>query len=82
MPTFDPNLRLTIDYEEDLQLARELYRRLEVSGEGLSLTAVLELVNREPALIRINSFLSEEYWARIRSRMVQTASEQTKGHEL
>lgn len=75
LPKFDPDLRLTIDYEEDLALARELYRRLERPKEIVSLKAVLELVQQEPELIQINSFLNEAYWARLRSRMTQTASE-------
>lgn len=78
LPGFDPNLRLTMDYEEDLALARELYRRLEGSGAVVSLRAVLELVMQEPALVQINSFLNEEYWVRIRSRMAQATSEQVK----
>lgn len=79
LPAFNLNLRLTIDYEEDLALARELYRRLERPGEVVSLKAVLELVQQEPELIQINSFLNEPYWARIRTRMSQTASEQANG---
>jgi spore coat polysaccharide biosynthesis protein SpsF len=75
LPDFDPNLRLTIDYEEDLTLARELYRRLEQPGKVVSLKAVLELVQQEPQLVKINSFLNEPYWARIRSRIAQTESE-------
>ena len=74
-PDFDPNLRLTIDYEEDLTLARELYRRLERPGKVVSLESVLELMKLEPELVKINSFLNEAYWARIRSRMAQTEAE-------
>jgi len=76
IPVFGPNLRLTIDYEEDLALARELYQRLERPGEIVSLKAVLELVQREPGLIQINSFLNEAYWARIRSRVSRNADEE------
>jgi len=80
VPTFDPNLRLTIDYEEDLTLARELYRRLGRPGEIVSLEAVLKLVDEEPELIEVNSSLNEAYWARIRSRMGQTEGEEPASH--
>ena len=74
-PDFDPNLRLTIDYDEDLTLARELYRRLGQSGQVVSLEAALNLLQQEPELVKISSFLNDVYWARIRSRMAQTDEE-------
>lgn len=78
LPDFDTNLRLTVDYEEDLELANEIYRRLGPQ-EAMSLESVLKLVKREPSLLRINSFLNDEYWVRIRSRIAQTDSESKEG---
>jgi spore coat polysaccharide biosynthesis protein SpsF len=78
LPSFDPNLRLTIDYEEDLVLARELYQRLERPGKIISLRAVLELMQQEPELIKINSFLNEAYWGRLHSSITHTTSENLK----
>jgi spore coat polysaccharide biosynthesis protein SpsF len=81
LPQFDPNLRLTMDYEEDFKLANELYQRLERPGSSVSLKAVLELVRDEPSLVSINSFLNDTYWARVRSRIDKSASELAKGGE-
>lgn len=74
LPPFDPSLRLTIDYEEDLALAREVYSRLERRGEVVSLKAVLQLVQEDPELMQINSSMNEVYWARLRCQMNRPAS--------
>src|SRR5262249_37351934 len=48
-------LRLTLDYEQDLEFAREVYSRLERDGESFSLQDVVELLKAEPELATINS---------------------------
>ena len=78
LPPFDGALRLTMDYEEDLDLAAEVYRRLERGSGDVSLKEVLQLFVREPELSAINSFRNEEYWARLRSRGVGRSGEQSR----
>lgn len=53
---YAPDLRLQLDYPEDLQFIREVYARLEpVSGDLFGVDAILRLLRREPALGRINA---------------------------
>jgi spore coat polysaccharide biosynthesis protein SpsF (cytidylyltransferase family) len=46
-------LRWTLDYEEDLQFTREVYRRLQHKGIFL-MVDILALLNAEPSLLTIN----------------------------
>lgn len=49
-----PQYRLTVDTPEDLQLIREIYRRLYSPGEIIDLADVIRLLDHEPALLEIN----------------------------
>ena len=50
-----PDLRLQLDYSEDLQLIRVLYDKLEpVYGPCFGLSEILDLLKREPFLRKIN----------------------------
>ena len=75
LPRFDPELRLTIDYQEDLDLLRMIYDRLSHCGDSISLHEVLSLMVREPELLKINSFLNEIYWERAQDRLELTPEE-------
>jgi spore coat polysaccharide biosynthesis protein SpsF len=56
-----PNLRLQLDYPEDLQFIREVYARLEPAlGGTFGVSAILELLEQEPALARINADCEEK----------------------
>lgn len=56
-----PDLRLQLDYPEDLQFIREVYARLEPElGATFGVGAILELLRREPALARINAHCVEK----------------------
>ena len=48
------NLRWTIDYKEDYQFAKEIYERLYKEGEIFYMEDILELLEREPELAKIN----------------------------
>lgn len=50
-----PELRLTVDYQEDFVLVKEIFERLYIPGEVFSLIRILELFDRDPALGIINS---------------------------
>lgn len=50
-----PGWRLCVDEENDFQLIREIYRWLYRSGEIIDFREVVRLLDREPALLNINS---------------------------
>jgi len=50
-----PDLRLTVDYPEDLQLMRAIYERLYPADPHFGLDDVLALRKREPDLFELNS---------------------------
>jgi spore coat polysaccharide biosynthesis protein SpsF len=49
------SLRLTIDTEDDLTLAREIYRQLYTPGGWFGLESILDLFDKNPNLAKINS---------------------------
>jgi spore coat polysaccharide biosynthesis protein SpsF len=56
-----PDLRLQLDYPEDLEFIREVYARLEPTlGGTFGVPAILDLLKREPALARINADCEEK----------------------
>ena len=75
VPAFDPDLRLTLDYPEDLALATTVFERLHARGEPVRIRAVLELFQREPDLVNVNKHLNAIYWSRYESRAAETAIE-------
>jgi len=75
IPPFNPRLRLTIDYPEDLTLARILYARLEEAGRPTSLREVMALMAEDDDLIEVNAFRNDEYYARVQKRISMTAAE-------
>lgn len=63
-----PEIRITLDYPEDLKLMREIYDRLYVPGKVIKLKDILDLIDREPALAEINKGVQEKYWKRFKKR--------------
>lgn len=51
-------LRWTLDYPEDLEFVRTVYDRLGADGAYFAMDEILRLLEREPALGRINAHLS------------------------
>jgi spore coat polysaccharide biosynthesis protein SpsF len=49
-----PEIRLTVDTQEDLDLVREIYSRLYPQNSVFTLKDVVELFEREPELLAIN----------------------------
>jgi len=49
-----PDIRLTVDTQEDLNLVREVYGRLYTQNPGFTLKDIIELFEREPELLAIN----------------------------
>ncbi len=57
-----PELRLTLDYEEDAMLLEEILRS-EPQGDVLGLVEIVAMLRREPSLRALNASRDEEYWA-------------------
>jgi spore coat polysaccharide biosynthesis protein SpsF len=51
---YRPGYRLTVDLAEDVELMQALFARLAAPGRVVSTRAALELLDREPELLRIN----------------------------
>lgn len=64
LPAFHPGTRLTIDYEEDIQLAAEIFGAFPTNAVP-SLEQVVRLLGERPALLEINAKRNEEYWGRL-----------------
>ncbi len=57
-----PEIRLTMDYEEDFRLIEAIFTRLYPQNPGFSSRELMELlVNREPGLTEINKSATEKY---------------------
>lgn len=71
-----PEIRLTVDVKEDLQLMEEIYRRLYVSpGKIFSIREIVQLlVEKEPDLLEINKKVPERALPKILMKGDQLAS--------
>lgn len=55
-----PELRLVLDYPEDLEFIRTVYRHLEpLHGEAFGIREILHLIEKNPSLGKISSHLQE-----------------------
>jgi spore coat polysaccharide biosynthesis protein SpsF len=63
-----PEIRITLDYPEDLELVKKIYDRLYEPGKVITVGEILGLFKKEPALAEINRGVQEEYWKRFRKR--------------
>lgn len=71
-----PDIRLQLDYEEDLALVSAIYERLEPKyGLAFGIQEILDLLEREPALAAINRHCQERP---VRSR-IATVRPATRG---
>ena len=55
----DSNIRLTLDYPEDLELFEQIYDNL---NEPFSLKDIIQLFRKKPSLMKINENVKEIYW--------------------
>lgn len=56
-----PEYRFQLDYEEDYQFITSVYERLLPVKEDFGLNDIIDLINREPELIKINMHMEEEH---------------------
>jgi spore coat polysaccharide biosynthesis protein SpsF len=55
-----PDLRLTVDTEEDLQLIRQIFNRLYRDGEIFYTKDVIDLLDKHPELVAINANIGQK----------------------
>ena len=60
--------RLTLDYPEDLEFLRALFRELSVPGRVFGVEEIVALLRRRPDLLALNAGLNERFWERTRER--------------
>jgi len=54
------DLRLTVDTKEDLELIREIYKRLYKNGKIFYLQEIIDLLEKYPQLLQINSNIQQK----------------------
>lgn len=55
-----PELRVCVDTQDDLDLVRAIYARLDTGRNDFSILDVIELLDREPALKEINAHIHQK----------------------
>jgi len=63
-----PEIRMTLDYPEDLEFVKEIFDRLYTPGKVFMLRDILRLIEKEPSLAQINEGVQDKYWKRFRER--------------
>jgi spore coat polysaccharide biosynthesis protein SpsF len=63
-----PEIRMTLDYPEDLQFVRRIFSRLYRPGKVFTLKNILKVIREEPALAEINKSVQDKYWKRYKKR--------------
>lgn len=58
-------VRLTLDYEEDYQLIKEIYERLYPKNADFDLQDILNLLEEESELLKINEKYTGQFWHKI-----------------
>jgi spore coat polysaccharide biosynthesis protein SpsF len=61
-----PELRLTVDTAEDLDLMRRIYEELYVPGEIVNLADAITMLRRQPELTKINCHVHQRDWRKER----------------
>ncbi|MCH9644443.1 MAG: N-acetylneuraminate synthase family protein [Gammaproteobacteria bacterium] len=59
--TFDPQLRLTLDYEEDLEFFETVFKSLRTRYKNFTLQQLLDWVEENPSVLDINKFKMPKY---------------------
>lgn len=73
-----PEIRMTLDYPEDLNLVKEVFKRLYSPDKVFTLREILRLLKKEPAIADMNKSVQEKYWKRFKKRTnVKLKSEST-----
>ena len=60
-------VRMTLDYPEDLEFFRAVYREIDRGAVGDTLADLVELFQRRPDIVAVNGGLDEQYCAHFRA---------------
>ena len=58
---FNPNIRLTLDYQEDLDLFRKVFDEFDADINNVPSRQIVDLLNKKPELAQINLFRQRQY---------------------
>ena len=61
---YDTNVRVTVDYPEDLEFARRIFDEFDTDVNNIPLKRILELLRQKPEIARINFFRQNDWAAR------------------
>lgn len=61
-PLRRPELRLTVDTRQDLELMQEIYRKLQRPGQMIELAEAIRLLDQEPQLKSLNAGVPQRSW--------------------
>jgi len=67
-----PDIRLSIDYKEDFELAKKIYENLP---EKFSLTDIIEILDKNPEWLKINESVKKKYEQNFKKKMTKIAME-------
>ncbi|MBI4160773.1 MAG: hypothetical protein HY506_02590 [Candidatus Yanofskybacteria bacterium] len=56
-----PDIRLTLDYQEDLELFRKIFEEFDTNLNNVPITKIVELFDQKPELTQINLFRHQQY---------------------
>ena len=78
-----PEVRMTLDYEEDYQFFQEVFAALYVPGRVFSLKEVMDFLNRRPEVIEINRGVQKLYEENLgrHTKISYELSRQKRGEE-
>jgi spore coat polysaccharide biosynthesis protein SpsF len=60
--------RLTLDYQEDLEVFTRIFEALYRPGEVFGLSEVVRFLKQHPEVMKLNAGLDEAYWQRTREK--------------
>lgn len=70
-PVFQrPEIRLTLDYPEDLELIRKIFDEFDTDINDIPLERIIKLLDKKPDIININSFRRKDWASNQLSRRV------------
>lgn len=63
-----PEIRMTLDYPEDLRFVEEIFNRLYSPEKVFTLREILDLLRKQPHLLEINKGVQDKYWKRFKQK--------------
>jgi spore coat polysaccharide biosynthesis protein SpsF len=67
-----PEIRMTLDYDEDFQFFKTIFEELARQGKPNRLREALKLILSRPDIRALNSGLDEKYWEHFNSQAAQS----------